>query len=186
MKKAKAIAVIFILTIMTPIVLGERTKKENLPVAFVDLDRVSRQAIPVQKAISHIEKTLRPKQNEIEKKMEELDLLKLRLRRQRSLLSEEEIKRRQEKIKRLEDEIRQMTEEVNRFLDRMETERLGPAYDIVIKAIKNIAERRGIKVVLPSEMIIYATPEADITEQVIKELNTQYSDHPTSPTNPQN
>jgi outer membrane protein len=141
-------------------------------IACVDLDKISKLAKPVQDIITSVEDTLKPKKEEVEGKLKQLDMLKLTYEQQKTILSDEQRKTRREEIAILEKEIQVLSDEINKMLNSLEKDQLEPAYNLVMNRIEKIAKRRGLKVVLMKEFVVYNDPALDITDDVIKELNT--------------
>ncbi len=159
------IMAIFIVCVPLACVFGEQN------IGWVDLDKVSRLAQPVQQIIDDVEDAVKPRKDEIEKKMEQLDVLKITFEQQRSILSEEQRKTREKEIAQLEQEIESMTTEINQMFGRMEQEQLTPAYDLVMKTIQEVARKKGIAIVFAREMVVWADSSIDLTNEVIDELN---------------
>ncbi len=144
-------------------------------VGYVDLQKVSYMAKPVQETISSVEEALKPKQQEAEKKMQQLDVLKMSYEQQKSILSEKHRKERQREIREIEDEVETLSEQINEMLTDMETNQLSPAYDMIMEQVRRIAQRKGLDLVLPVESVIWADPSLDITDDVIEALNSNSS-----------
>lgn len=93
------------------------------------------------------------------------------LAEQRSLLSPEA----------LEQKKREFAQEVTKAQKEVQEkrERLGEAYndavgdiqESVMKIVADMAKERGFKVVIPTNNLVYATPELDITKDVLAQLN---------------
>lgn len=159
------------LTALLSIVLGTSTTPSQTQSGYVDLDKVSRLAKPIQQIINKVEETVRPHKEEAEKKMEQLDILRVTYEQQKSILSEEQRKTRQQEIAKLQDEITTLSENINQLLRKMEDEQLNPAYEIMMESVKKVAQRKGLKLVLSRDAIIWADSSLDITDDVIADLN---------------
>lgn len=81
----------------------------------------------------------------------------------------------------LEQERRKFMEQVTKAQQEVQDkrERLGEAYneavgeiqDAVMKIVDRMAKERGFKVVIPTNNLVYATPELDITKEVLAQLD---------------
>ncbi len=170
------------LTALLGVVLGTTTTPPQTHSGYVDLDKVSRLAKPIQQIINSVEETIRPHKEEAEKKMQQLDILRVTYEQQKSILSEEQRKTRQQEIAKLQDEITTLTENINQLLRKMEDEQLNPAYDIMMESVKRVAQRKGLKLVFSRDAIIWADSSLDITDDVIADLNNMKELPATKPT----
>lgn len=93
------------------------------------------------------------------------------LAEQRSLLSPEAL---EQKKREFAVEVTKAQKEVQE-----KRERLGEAYndavgdiqEAVMKIVANMAKERGFKVVIPTNNLVYATTDLDITKEVLAQLN---------------
>lgn len=172
----RSIKVFCLLVLMTGgalVLMGSAESPGQMAIAWVDLDKISRLAKPVQQVIEETEEAVKPHKETIEKKMSQLDVLRYTYEQQKSILSEEQRKTREKEILELQKEIEDLSNKINQQLGELEKEKLAPVYDRVMATIKKVAQRKGIKIVLTREMIVWGEPTLDITDAVINELNAE-------------
>ena len=144
-------------------------------IGVVDLEKVSKMAKPIQQTISSVEEALKPKKETVEQKLQQLDILRLTYDQQKAILSEEHRKNRLDEIKKLEGEITALSDEINALITEMEKKELTPAYDMVMKRIGEIAQKKGLTLVIPRDSVVWFDRSLDITDDLIDELNVESS-----------
>lgn len=58
---------------------------------------------------------------------------------------------------------------------------LDPLFNNIKETVGKVARQRGYSVVLPKQSVIWNTDTADITDDVIKQLNSDNSVSPSAP-----
>jgi len=75
-----------------------------------------------------------------------------------------------EELVRLETNIRDFQQQAESKMRVKENEILGPLYSKIEAAIKSVAAEEGYDYVTPSQVYLYASPDHNITDQVIMKL----------------
>jgi len=172
LRRIKTPGIVLLMIGYACVLMGSTESPAQPVIAWVDLDKISRLAKPVRQVIDEAEESVKPHKQTIEKKMSQLDVLRYTYEQQKSILSEEQRKTREKEITELQKEIDDLANKINQQLGEMEKEKLAPVYDLVMATIKKVAQRKGIKIVLTREMVVWGEPALDITDEVIRELNS--------------
>ena len=165
--KMKTIA-LFLLLIPT---LGFADTK----IGYVNSNRIMAEFEPVRDIQIELEKEQRKLEIEFNRILENIDSLRQDYERQRLLMSAERKQNREQEIMNLERTAQEF--QMKKFgpegdITRMQNQKLQPVLEKVQTAIDLIAKERGFDYILDAMTgsILYALPQYDLTEDVLKEL----------------
>jgi outer membrane protein len=165
--KMKTIA-LFLLLIPT---LGFADTK----IGYVNSNRIMAEFEPVRDIQIELEKEQRKLEIEFNRILENIDSLRQDYERQRLLMSAERKQNREQEIINLERTAQEF--QMKKFgpegdITRMQNQKLQPVLEKVQTAIDLIAKERGFDYILDAMTgsILYALPQYDLTEDVLKEL----------------
>ncbi|GAA5234743.1 OmpH family outer membrane protein [Verticiella sediminum] len=140
-------------------------------VGFVSVERIIRDSAPAKAAVARID-------SEFKKRETELQQLATRLRTQSeqydkdaAVMSESDRIRRQRELSTLDGEFQRKRIEFQEDLNRRRNEEMGRVFERADQVIKQIAESQGYDLVLQEAITV--SPRVDITDQVIKALDSQ-------------
>lgn len=178
-KKFIVIVILFLIaTICFP------AHSQNLKIAVVDTDKVFGDSIWGKNAVLEMEKEAEKWQKEGERIDKELAILEEKLAKQRSFLDDKE------QEQKLEDEIenkrmegQKLVQDGNAKLKIKRDELLQPILEEVKEIIRKLAIEEGYDLVLEKQLIVlYSSPEIDITSKVTVMLDKVYRDKYSSKT----
>lgn len=157
---------------------------QNLKIAVVDTDKVFGDSIWGKNAVLEMEKEAEKWQKEGERIDKELAILEEKLAKQRSFLDDKE------QEQKLEDEIenkriegQKLVQDGNARLKIKRDELLQPILEEVKEIIRKLAIEEGYDLVLEKQLIVlYSSPEIDITSKVTVMLDKVYKDKYSSKT----
>jgi len=94
------------------------------------------------------------------------------LEKNRLVMTEEELVDRTEDLRELERQLRRAQREYNEDYARRRNQRLNKLDKQITEVIIEVAKRENLDVVL--RQAVYASPEIDMTDQVLEELKERY------------
>lgn len=152
----------------------------NTKIGYVNSNRIMAEYEPVRDIQIELEKEQRKLEIEFNRILENIDSLSKDYERQRLLMSDERRQNREQEIMNLERTAQEF--QMKKFgpegdITRMQNQKLQPVLEKVQSAIDVIAKERGYDYVLDAitGSILYALPQYDLTEDVIKELKKNSS-----------
>ena len=147
----------------------------NTKIGYVNSNRIMAEYEPVRDIQIELEKEQRKLEIEFNRILENIDSLRQDYERQRLLMSDERRQNREEEIINLERTAQEF--QMKKFgpegdITRMQNQKLQPVLEKVQNAIDIIAKERGYDYILDAMTgsILYALPQYDLTEDVLKEL----------------
>ncbi|MEN0059000.1 MAG: OmpH family outer membrane protein [Bdellovibrio sp.] len=136
---------------------------------FVDMQKAIQASSAGKKAKTELEGDFNKKKKELEKKEADLKKMGEDLEKKKSVLSEEALAKKQAEF---QDEMLKYRDVVGKSqleIQKKERELTAPILEKMKKVIAKIAKEKGYSLVLEnSQMVLYSTPEADLTDEVIK------------------
>ena len=147
----------------------------NTKIGYVNSNQIMAEYEPVRDVQIELEKEQRKLEIEFNRILENIDSLRQDYERQRLLMSDERRQNREQEILNLERTAQEF--QMKKFgpegdITRMQNQKLQPILEKVQSAIDVIAKERGYDYILDAMTgsILYALPQYDLTEDVLKEL----------------
>lgn len=138
-------------------------------VGYVDMQKAIQSTTAGKKAKTELEGEFNKKKKELEKKEADLKKMGEDLEKKKSVLSEEALGKKQAEF---QDEMLKYRDVVGKSqveIQKKERELTAPILEKMKKVIAKLAKDKSYGLVIEnSQMVLYATPEADLTEEVIK------------------
>jgi len=147
------------------------SSQEPVRIAYVDLDRVAENSKMVRQRIDSVEMELREKQEAYAEKMKELRSLRERLVKQESVMSEAQVEQAKARMQQLQDDLKYLEFEYGKALDNTSRNLIEPVLDEVLTAVRSVATRLKIDIVLRGDLVLFSSDRVDITAYVIQELD---------------
>jgi outer membrane protein len=135
-------------------------------IAFVDTQRILREAGPAVRAAKKLEKEFEPRRLELQRVSVQGKALQQLL--DKGSLSDAERRVKERELLKLNQDFQRMQREINEDLNSRRNEELSGLQDRVNQAIRNIAEQEKLDVVLQDA--VYRNPKLDITDKVLRQL----------------
>ena len=168
MKNRMKVVVLFLLLIPT-------FSFAEIKIGYVNSNRIMAEFEPVRDIQIELEKEQRKLEIEFNRLLENIDSLRQDYDLQRLLMSDERRQNREQEITSLERTAQEF--QMKKFgpegdITRMQNQKLQPVLEKVQSAIDIIAKERGFDYILDAMTgsILYALPQYDLTEDVLKEL----------------
>lgn len=147
---------------------------QSLPpatVAVIDYQRVMREAKAAQSIRNQVDARRARYQEEIAAEEQRLLEADRDLARQRTILEPEAFADRRKAFEEDVARVQRFVQERRQQLDDVSAMALGEVREAVIQVVGQLAEQRGFNLVLPSAGVLLFSPQIDITDQVLDELD---------------
>lgn len=166
-KKFSAVLVVALLTLTAFLHADEKNPK----IGFVDVKAIATRSNSIQSQVKSAEDKLRLKQEELEIHIRDYRNARRDLDAQKSVLSDDETRKRESKVEELRDKIDVMQLEIDKELRRTETDVMGPAVDRIIEAVQTVGREGGYDIIFTKDIVIYGRESYDLTPLVIDRLD---------------
>ncbi|AHI05526.1 hypothetical protein BDW_05090 [Bdellovibrio bacteriovorus W] len=138
-------------------------------VGFVDMQKAIQTTAAGKKAKTELEGEFNKKKKELEKKEADLKKMGEDLEKKKSVLSEEALAKKQAEFQEEMLKYRDVVGKSQVEIQKKERDLTAPILEKMRKVIATLAKDQGYAMVLEnSQMVLYATPEADLTDAVVK------------------
>ncbi len=167
-KLALSLTVLAIIGLTAPFAMAE---DKGQMVAVLNMQSIMQESDVAESIRDQIDKKRQKYQKEIEKLEENLKSSEQELVKQKSVLSEEAFT---EKRKTFEKDIIEAQRDIQQkrmALERAFGEAMAKLRGELVKVVAEVAESRGIDVVLSRQSVVIADADLDITEDALKALN---------------
>ncbi|ASD64123.1 OmpH family outer membrane protein [Bdellovibrio bacteriovorus] len=137
-------------------------------VGFVDMQKAIQSTSAGKKAKTELETEFNKKKKELEKKEADLKKMGEDLEKKKSVLSEEALGKKQAEFQEEMLKYRDVVGKSQIEIQKKERELTAPILEKMKKVIAKLAKDKGYTLVLEnSQMVLYATADADLTTEVI-------------------
>ena len=165
---------IFSLHACIPLLLGIATltsHAQEFKVGFVNTDRIIREAAPAKAASAKLELEFSKREKELVDQGNVLKTAADKLEREAPTLSEGQRGTRQKLLVDQDRDLQRKRREFQEDLNARRNEELQSVIERANRIVKQVAETEKYDLVL-QEPVVYVNPKHDITDKVIKALNT--------------
>ena len=143
---------------------------QDFKVGFVNLDRIVRESGPAKSAQTKLEAEFAKREKEINDLGTQIKNLSDRFEREGPTLSESQRAARQKQLVDQDREFQRKRREFQEDLNNRKNEELQAIIDRANRAVKTLAETEKFDMII--QEAVYINPKHDITDKVIKLLNT--------------
>lgn len=138
-------------------------------IAFVDMQKAIQATSAGKKAKAELEGEFNKKKKELEKKEADLKKMGEDLEKKKSVLSEEALAKKQGEFQEEMMKYRDVVGKSQADIKKKEFDLTTPILEKMKKVIAKIAKDKGLSMVIEnSQMVLYATADSDITDDVVK------------------
>lgn len=162
-------------------VAGTTVRAEKLPpavVAVVDYQRLLREAKAAQSIRTQIEARRTRYQEEIRTEEKRLVEQEKELARQRGVLSTEAFAQKRAAFEQDAARVQRMVQERRRELDAVSSAAYAELRNAIIEVVGGLAKDREFNLVLPSSAVLLFSPQLDLTEEALTQLDRRLPDVP--------
>jgi len=153
-------------------VAGAQAQEGPLKIGYVNSDRVLRDATPAKAAQAKLEAEFSKRQKEGDDAAARLKAAAEKLDKDAPTLSEVERNRRQRELIDQDRELQRKRREFQEDLNQRKNEELASVVERANRVIKQIYETEKYDLILQGDAMVFVGPRIDITDKVIKALNT--------------
>ena len=147
---------------------------QTLPgVATIDVQRLQRESAASKSIQAQIEKLRASYQQEITKQENELRSAEQELNRQRTLVSPEAFNERRRQFEQKVGNLQRDVQNRKRELDKSALTAQRTIENALNQIVQDVVTERRLTLVLVKNQTIYAAPEFDLTDEVMKRLNAK-------------
>jgi outer membrane protein len=142
-------------------------------IGYVDIDTIIKKAKAVNSSFSKVGGQVNKLQSDIDSKTEKIKRLREDVQKSEGVLSREEIDKKRKEINTLLNEVEDLSMQGRRELQRVDDTFFTPLLKKIVYAIQDVANDKGLDLVLRGEAVLYGRDTVDITEDVVKRLNME-------------
>jgi outer membrane protein len=158
---------------------GLGAQEPDAPVfAIIDVQRVYRESIAVKSLSRDIEERKGQYQGELRKKEDALRKADQELARQRSILSAEVYAQKRGELEQKVATHQREARKRKRGLDQLFASGMNKVRSELAKIAKEIAEERGLDLILSKATVVIVKPKFEITKETVNRLNARLPEVP--------
>jgi outer membrane protein len=140
----------------------------DMKIGFVDVERISRESAPAERASKQLEKEFAPRQQELQRREAHIKELKGQLDREAMTMTETDRRAREQELARATVEYQRMQREFREDLTIRRNQEIQGLMERANRVIRKIAEAGKFDLIIQDA--VYRDPRIDITDQVLKAL----------------
>jgi len=169
MRSVKWVVFLFILS------LSSLSFAQQLKIGYVDIQRVLNDSKKGQEAKAKIEARGKELDRQFQQMQQELNALREEIEKKGSLMSETALREKQRQFDQKRRQLEQFVSDSQQELQEMERKAVAEILKEVEGIIANIGKNKGYTLILEKQrsFILYAPPEIDLTNEVIKALDAK-------------
>lgn len=139
-------------------------------IGYVNTAKVFQTVPQVQAVEQKLEKSSKDKRAELDKLKKQIDTKVEKLKRDAQLMSTNDVDNLRIDIQSMQAKLEVKGKSFQADINKMKQEEMQKINVKIQAAIDKVAKKDGYDIVLNGQALVYATPSADITDSVIKEL----------------
>ncbi len=165
--------------LLTAIHWGAGAQEPGSPVfAIIDIQRVLRESTAVKSLSRDIEERKSQYQGELRTKEKALRKADQELARQRSILSAEAYAQKRSELEQNVATLQREAQKRKRGLEQLFASGMSKVQNELAKIAKEIAEERGLDLILSKATVVIVKPKFEITKETVNRLNARLPEVP--------
>jgi Skp family chaperone for outer membrane proteins len=173
------LAVGSVLLLWTAVQTASRAQELAPPVlAIIDVQKVRSESTAVKALSRRIAEQKAQHQDELREQERALREADQELARQRSILSPEAYAKKRGELEQRVGSLRREARNRKRALDKIFTQGMAKVQAELAKVAKEIAEERGLDLILSKATVVLVKPKFELTEEAVRRLNARLPDLP--------
>lgn len=161
-----SVAAVLSAALVTPVAMAQ----DNVRIGFVNTDRMLREAEPAKAAQTKLEQEFSRREKELDSAGAALKAASDRFEREGPTMSDTQRQTRQRQLVEQDREFQRRRREFQEDLNSRKSEELQQVLDRANRVVRQVAEAEKYDVIL--QEAVYINPKLDITDKVIKALNS--------------
>ncbi len=150
---------------------GRALAAEQVKIGYIDLDRVVQAVAKQTPEYEELDKELEKRRAEVERRRAEINGLEEQLKANRVIWSEDKSKEQEKLIRDKVDDLKVYSEGAQRFRDVEENKILRRLLPEIAKVVRRVGERDGYSMIFERRILLYGSPNFDLTDVIIKEMS---------------
>jgi Skp family chaperone for outer membrane proteins len=144
--------------------------------AVVDYQRILQEAAASKSIAAQMDVRRKAYHEEIEQQQQDLLEAERELAKQRSVLSQDAVNARQQELEQEVQALRDLTEKRRQQLELVSAEAVSQVEVALFEVLTNLAEDRGLNVILPTSQVLFFSRQIDLTDEVLSQLDAKLSE----------
>lgn len=140
----------------------------DVKIGFVDVERISRESAPAERASKQLEKEFAPRQQELQRREAQIKELQGQLEREAMTMAESDRRGKEQELARANVEFQRMQREFREDLTIRRNQEIQGLMERANRVIRKIAEADKFDLIIQDA--VYRNPRIDITDRVLKAL----------------
>jgi outer membrane protein len=140
----------------------------DVKIGFVDVERISRESAPAERASKQLEKEFAPRQQELQRREAQIKEIQGQLEREAMTMAETDRRAKEQELARANVEFQRMQREFREDLTIRRNQEIQGLMERANRVIRKIAEAEKFDLVIQDA--VYRDPRIDITDRVLKAL----------------
>ena len=140
----------------------------ELKIGFVDVERISRESAPAERASKQLEKEFAPRQQELQRREAQIKELQGQLEKEAMTMSESDRRAKEQELARANVEFQRTQREFREDLTIRRNQEIQGLMERANRVIRKIAEAERFDLIVQDA--VYRDPRIDITDRVLKAL----------------
>jgi outer membrane protein len=160
---------------VSPLLDGTALAQTVARIAYIDVQRILARSSAGVAAREQLEKDKAAMQKDVDGKRGEVEKLREELEKKGALLSADARKEKQDTLERKVRDLRRQVDDFRAELERKEQGLLQKVLVDVSGVVERVGKQKGLLLIVEKRGagVIYGSPEADITEEVIKAFDQE-------------
>ena len=149
---------------------------EQIKIGYLDLDRIVQAVAKQTPEYDKLSEEWDKKASKIQMLNAEIEKLAEDLKANRVIWPESKSLEQQQEIQDKDDELKSFRADAQRFKEREERSVLRRLLPKIVKTVKKVGERDGYSMIFEKRMLLYSSPNFDLTNTIIKEMSENKTD----------
>ena len=147
--------------------------KKGIKIGYVDIVKVFDQYEATDTATETLRNDIKDKEKDIEKRKEDINLLKNKLETQGAVINKEEKAKIEEEVETKIRDLKDMTEKSNRDLRQREQKFVRDILKKIEGVVEMYGKDNGYDLILDKRNVLYGPEGMDITKEIVDIMNKQ-------------
>ncbi len=148
--------------------------RADTKIGIVDNRRLMEEIEEAKAVAATMEKEIKERQQKLDAKQGELEKLKADYDKQLSVMTDAAKKEKEAELQKRLGELQQLAETMQKEMAAKDGELRGSLDGRIGAVVKEVADAEGISVVLSKDVVAYAAPALDITNEVVRKYNAKF------------
>ncbi|MGH8701671.1 MAG: OmpH family outer membrane protein [Burkholderiales bacterium] len=139
-----------------------------MKIGFVDVERITRESAPAERASKQLEKEFAPRAQELQRREAQIKSLQGQLEKDAMTMAESDRRAKEQELARTSVELQRLQREYREDLSLRRNQELATLFERANRIIKQIADAENYDLIV--QEAAYRSPRIDITDRVLKAL----------------